>query len=375
MSAKKTVEAILKELDVRIGGDRPHDIVVHDERVYSRVLSDGTLGLGEAYMDGWWDARKLDSFIAQVIRSHAAHRISMAGVFGHALVAKFLNLQNKARAFMVGEHHYDIGNDVYKAMLGDIKAYTCAYYNGKEKTLEQAQFDKHDLICKKLGLKGGERILDIGCGNGEFMYHAAKYYNAKEVVGVTVSKEQTKLAQERLKEFSADFIFSDYRDVTPEDYGMFDHVVSIGMAEQVGNKNFKKYLQMARRMLKPDGLFLLHTIISNTTQHYGDPWLHTYIFPNGALPSVSEITRKGEGLFVLEDVHNFGTDYDTTLLEWWRRFDAAWPTLREQYDERFYRMWKYYLLSCAGLFRARHVQLIQFVFSPNGVRNGYSSVR
>lgn len=374
MNYEKRVLGVLKELDVEVGGSRPQDIHVHDTRVYKRVMREGSLGLGEAYMDGWWDANNLDVFIAHTIRTPMAQKVLSTGTFWHALAFKYFNLQNKARAFMVGEQHYDIGNDIYNAMLGSVRAYTCAYFNGQDIELEQAQYDKHDLICRKLGIQKGDRVLDIGCGKGEFMYHAAKYYGA-EVVGVTVSKEQTKLGEERNAGLPVSFIYKDYRDLSPEIDGVFDHVVSIGMAEQVGNKNFHTYLKVAKSMLKPNGLFLLHTIASNTSQDHGDLWLHKYIFPNGSLPSLAGMARAAEGLFVVEDVHNFGVNYDRTLMEWWKRFDTAWPELSKKYDQRFYRMWKYYLLMCAGLFRARYVQLEQLVLSPYGVEGGYTSVR
>lgn len=272
-------------------------------------------------------------------------------------MAWMFNMQNAARAFIVGEHHYDVGNDLYNVMLGDIMAYTCGYRGWGASTLEQMQSDKHELICKKLAPLEGKCVLEIGCGNGEFMRHVLSRYHARQVVGLSVSKEQTKLAQRLNSNLSAQFYLSDYRELCTGTVGSFDHIVSIGMAEAVGNKNFRAYMEAAHRVLNSDGLFLLHTITSNTTQAHGDPWLDRYIFPNGNLPSVATIAKSAEGLFVIEDVHNFGADYDVTLMKWYDNFVDGWPTIADQYDERFRRMWEYYLLQCAGLFRARHVQL------------------
>ena len=379
-SARKFVEELLKKADVTIGGNRPQDIIVHDERLFNRVIRYGALGLGEAYMDGWWDANSVDEFINKVLKARLdkAFRINFASLF---LVAKalVLNLQSNKRAFEVGEVHYDLGNDLYEAMLDKRMVYTCGYWKNA-KTLGEAQEAKLDLVCRKIGLKAGNRILDIGCGWGSFAKYAAEKYGAS-VVGVTISKQQAALARENCKGLPVEIRIQDYRDVNEQ----FDHIISLGMFEHVGVKNYRTYFEVANRCLKDDGFFLLHTIGSNVSSLIGDPWMVKYIFPGGMLPSVAQIGEATEKLFVMEDWHSFGPDYDKTLMEWFKNFDAAWPTLREKYavpfeasaekGGRFYCMWKFYLLSCAGAFRSRHMELWQIVLSKNGVSGGYTSVR
>lgn len=369
-SSQALIEGLLKKADVTIGGSRSQDIVVHDERFFNRVIRHGTLGLGEAYMDGWWDVNQLDVFINKVLVAHLDKevRINFASIF--TIAKAFLaNQQSYKRAFKVGEVHYDLGNDLYEAMLDKRMVYSCGYW-AKATTLAEAQEAKLDLVCRKIGLQKGDRVLDIGCGWGSFAKYAAEKYGAS-VVGITVSKEQAALARERCKGLPVEIRVQDYRSLNEK----FDHIISIGMFEHVGVKNYREYFAVARRCLKENGLFLLHTIGYARSQLTSDPWIEKYIFPGGMLPSIAQIGKAIEGLFLVEDVHNFGADYDPTLMAWSKNFDAAWPKLRGKYGERFYRMWKYYLLSCAGVARAREMQLWQIVLSPNGVPGGYRSVR
>ncbi|OGG61954.1 cyclopropane-fatty-acyl-phospholipid synthase [Candidatus Kaiserbacteria bacterium RIFCSPLOWO2_02_FULL_54_13] len=393
-SAREFCEALLKKADVKIGGERPQDIAVHDERLYNRVIRYGTLGLGEAYMDGWWEANALDVFIHRVLaaRLDKAIEINVASMLAIAK-AFFFNLQSSKRAFTVGEAHYDLGNDLYAAMLDKRMVYTCGYWSSpstgstsspqassghRVNTLDEAQDAKLDLVCRKIGLKKGDRVLDIGCGWGSWAKYAVEKYGAS-VVGITVSKEQAALARELCAGLPVEIRVQDYREVNPSTMlgagEQFDHIVSLGMFEHVGVKNYRTYFDVANRCLKENGLFLLHTIGYKVSQLTSDPWIEKYIFPGGVLPSVAQIGKAIEGFFVMEDLHNFGADYDTTLMAWFANFDAAWPRLKKQYDERFYRMWKYYLLSCAGGFRARQMQLWQIVLSKNGVPGGYTSHR
>lgn len=369
-SARAVIEDLLQKADVQIGGDRPGDITIHDERAYSRVLAQGSLGLGESYMDGWWNTSSIDVLIDKVMsaRLNEKFRLALPEVWAY-LKARVMNLQSRARATEVAEAHYDLGNDLYEAMLDKHMVYTCAYWKDAT-TLDEAQEAKLDLVCRKLGLKAGDRVLDIGCGWGSFAKFAAEKYGVS-VVGITVSKEQLALAEERCKGLPVEIRFQDYRTMDEK----FDHIVSIEMIEAVGYKNFREYFEVAHRCLKEGGLFLLQAIGGPTTGFAGDPWIEKYIFPNGMLPSLSQLGRAIEGLFVIEDLHNIGVDYDKTLMAWFHNFDAAWPKLKEKYDERFYRMWKYYLLLCAGLFRSSSLGDWQLVFSPHGVRGGYESVR
>lgn len=369
-SARAFVAELLQRADITIGGSRPQDITVHDGRFFSRVIRYGSVGLGEAYMDGWWDANALDAFICRAIKARLgkAVQINIASIFA-VLKAYILNLQASSRAFEVGEAHYDLGNDLYEAMLDKRMVYTCGYWKDA-RNLDEAQEAKLDLVCRKIGLKAGNRILDIGCGWGSFAKYAAEKYGVS-VVGVTVSREQAALAKEHCKGLPVEIRVQDYREVS----GQFDHIVSLGMFEHVGAKNYRTYFEVVHRCLKDGGIFLLHTIGYGTSHITSDPWITKYIFPGGSLPSVKWIGEGIEGLFTMEDWQNFGVDYDTTLLAWFRNFDTNWPRLREKYNERFYRMWKYYLLSCAGSFRARDSQLWQIVLSKSGVSGGYRSMR
>ena len=364
-SGMKLFTDLLMRADIRVNGSRPWDVHVHNPRMAQRTLAQANLGLGESYMDGDWDCDALDQFFDRILRTKVDRAVSPLRLVFHALRFRLLNLQTSSRAFQVGEQHYDIGNDLYRAMLDSRLTYTCGYWENAS-TLDEAQEAKLDLICRKLDLQPGQRVLDIGCGWGSFARYAAEHYGV-QVVGITISREQAKLAQELCGDLPVEIRVQDYRDVKER----FDHIVSVGMFEHVGRKNYREYMEVAARCLRPDGLFLLHTIGKNLTNSTPDPWIDKYIFPNGDLPSLAQISESIEDVFVLEDVHNFGPDYDRTLMAWFENFDAAWPRFREAYGDRFYRMWKYYLLSCAGAFRARDIQLWQLVLSPSGVRGGY----
>lgn len=370
MESKRIIHTLLQQADITVNGQRSWDIQIHNDQLYQRVLSQGSLGLGESYMDGWWDVESVDQFFDHVLRARLDQQVRgdwrIAARLGWAAL---INMQRKSKAYEIGEQHYDIGNDLYTAMLDQRMVYTCGYWKNAH-TLDEAQEAKLDLVCKKIGLQKGQRILDIGCGWGSFAKFAAERYGA-EVVGVTVSKEQVELAQKRCAGLPVEIRLQDYRDVNDQ----FDHIISLGMFEHVGSKNFRTYMEMVARCLKDDGLFLLHTIGGNRSVKTFDPWIGKYIFTNSMLPSIAQIGESIEGLFVMEDWHNFGADYDKTLMAWFANFDSAWPQLQKQYDERFYRMWKYYLLVCAGSFRARKNQLWQVVLSKKGVDGVYPSIR
>ena len=365
--SKKIVQNMLSIAGIKINGKNPWDIKVHNEKLYGRVLAQGSLGLGEAYMDAWWDCDDIDEFICRVLSAKLDEKVKVNfSTTFEFLRARLLNPQTKKRAKYVGVKHYDVGNDLYKIMLDKRLTYTCGYWKDA-KTLDIAQEAKLDLVCKKLGLKKGDKVLDIGCGWGSFLKYAAEKYGIKGV-GVTISKEQAKLARELCIGLPIEIRLQDYRDVKEQ----FDHIVSLGMIEHVGVKNYKTYMKTANKNLKPNGLFLLHTIGSNESVKHTEPWIAKYIFPNSMLPSIKQIGKSIEKLFVMEDWHNFGVYYDKTLMSWYENFEKGWPKLKKHYDERFHRMWKYYLLSCAGLFRAREAQLWQIVLSKNGVKGGYA---
>jgi len=367
--SKKIVRNLLKYADIKINGNKPWDIKVHKEEFYKRVLFQGNLGLGESYMEGWWDCENLDQFFYKIVRANLRGKIKPIFLLPLYIKSKIFNRQKKSRALQVAEAHYDKGNDLYRVILDKRLTYSCGYWK-KTKNLEEAQETKLDLICKKLNLKPGQKILDIGCGWGSFAKYAAEKYKVK-VVGITVSKEQIALAKKLCKGLPVEIRLQDYRYVNEK----FDHIVSLGMFEHVGVKNYRKYMEVVHRCLKEDGLFLLHTIAGNKTVYQSDSWFNKYIFPNGMLPSIKQIGESIEELFVMEDWHNFGSDYDKTLMAWFRNFDKNWNKIKKNYDERFYRMWKYYLLPMAGTFRARKNQLWQIVLSKKGILKGYNSIR
>lgn len=367
---KQRVDAILQGTGVTVNGSQPWDMQVHNDRFFARVLAQGNLGLGESYMDGWWDSEQIDEMIARVIRSDVRSRLKPNLSFMlDGVKARVINQQDKRQAFGNAQAHYDIGNDLYTAMLDKRLTYTCGYW-AEAQTLDQAQEAKLDLVCRKIGLKPGQHVLDIGCGWGSWAKFAAEKYGAR-VTGITVAKEQVKLGQELCAGLPVDIRLQDYRDISEK----YDHVISLGMFEHVGYKNYEHFFQVVRRCLKDNGLFLLHTIGGNISTHNTDAWISKYIFPHSMLPSAKQITTAFEGKFVMEDWHNFSADYDKTLMAWFKNVEMQWDKLKGQYSDRFYRMWKYYLLSCAGGFRARQNQLWQIVLSPKGVPGGWSTVR
>ena len=361
----RIVSEMLSSADIQINGNRPFDLKVKNTDFFKRVLQEGSLGLGESYMDGWWECERLDIFFQRVLRAGLEDKLPHH--FKDTLriaAARLTNLQSRKRAWIVGKEHYDLGNDLFTLMLDPYMQYSCGYWK-EATTLEQAQEAKLKMICDKLQLKPGLRLLDIGCGWGGLSEYAARHYGVS-VVGVTISAEQQKLAQARCEGLDVTILLKDYRDLNDQ----FDRIVSVGMFEHVGPKNYQTYFNVVKRNIKPDGIFLLHTIGSNKTDLSVDPWIDKYIFPNGCLPSIQQIAHTSESLFVMEDWHNIGADYDRTLMAWHERFQIHWPELAERYGDRFHRMFTYYLNACAGAFRARDLQLWQVVFSPEGVDDG-----
>jgi cyclopropane-fatty-acyl-phospholipid synthase len=361
---KKILCKMLGPSGVQVDGSRPWDIRVHNPDFYERVLSGGSLALGESYMDGWWDCEALDQFFEKILESRLDKKSKENAIplLWAVLKAKALNAQKRSRAYIIGERHYDIGNNLFSIMLDKGLNYSCAYWKNAE-TLDAAQEAKLDLICRKIGLKSGMKVLDIGCGWGGFAKYAAEKYGAK-LHGITVSREQVEFGNNCCQCLDVKIELKDYRKVREK----FDRIVSVGMFEHVGSKNYRTFMKVAHRCLRPDGLFLLHTIGGNTSVSSNDPWIDKYIFPNSVLPSTKQITSAIEGLFVLEDWHNFGKYYDKTLMTWYNNFTKNWAKIKDAYDERFYRMWTYYLLSCAGGFRSRRNQLWQIVLSKSGIK-------
>ena len=366
---QKKVKALLQLANVRLNGDRPWDIQVHNNQLYRQMLAGGSLAAGEAYMDGWWDCPALDQLFTRLLRTHIDGKIKARDWWWDALVARVFNRQKPSRAFQIGQRHYDTGNELFRTMLDKRMIYSCGYWSGAN-TLDEAQEAKLDLVCQKLQLKPGMKVLDIGCGWGGTARFAAERYGV-EVVGITVSEQQANLARQNCQGLPVIIRLQDYRGLNEK----FDRILSIGMFEHVGYKNYPTYMKKVKELLNPDGLFLLHTIGGNSSVTRSDPWISKYIFPNSMLPSARQITTAVENLFVIEDWHNFGVDYDKTLMAWFHNFEAGWENLKLEYDERFHRMWRYYLLMCAGAFRARKNQLWQIVLSPEGVKGGFIAPR
>ena len=371
------ISSILSSAGVEINGQGDADIQIHHPDFYKQVIRDGTLGFGESYMDGWWDVKKMDELIYRILYASLDEKVNRKNLFFYYLEAFLINNGEKSRAFEVGIKHYDIGNELFQNMLDKRMAYSCGYWRNAQ-NLDEAQEAKLELICRKLDLKPGMKVLDIGCGWGSFCKYAAEKYGV-EVVGITVSKEQVDYATIDCQGLNVEIKLLDYRDLNNEiligKEMFFDRVVSVGMFEHVVYKNYRTFMNTVHKLLKENGLFLLHTIGNNISVLVNEPWSDKYIFPNSHLPSIKQIGGAVEGLFVMEDWHNFGAHYDKTLMAWFENFDRNWDQIKSKYDERFYRMWKYYLLSSAGSFRARHVQLWQIVLSKKGVINGYVSIR
>lgn len=367
---------LLENAGIAINGNQACDMQVHDSRVFKRILANPSLGAGESYMDGWWDCRELDQFFFRIFRySKSSEIYSLKALIGFSFKNFLINSQSMRRSQQVAHQHYNLDNEMYLAMLGESMAYTCAYWKNAQ-NLNEAQWAKYDLICRKLHFKPGEKVLELGCGFGGFAKYATEKYGV-EMVSINISSKQMDFARKWCQGLPVQLVECDYRDVKRYNpTGLrFDKVVSIGLCEHIGYKNYKKFLKIARENLKEDGLFLLHTIAKNVSMNFCDPWIQKYIFPQGMLPTVKILSGAGEPHFVIEDVHNIGVDYDKTLMAWNNNFENDWPNLSNRFNERFYRMWRYYLLSCAGSFRARNMQLYQFVFSTRGQLNGYYSPR
>ena len=360
--AERIGRELLEMAGIQVNGPNPWDIQIHNPKFYERVLSEGALGLGESYMDGWWDCEALDQFFDRVLRARLDKKVrGNVKIAWHALRSRLFNLQNRRRAKQVAEQHYDVGNDLYKRMLDKRLNYTCAYWRWGAKDLDEAQEHKLELVCKKLQLEPGMTVLELGCGWGSFARYAAEKYDV-HVTALNISKEQVELARELCKGLPVEIKLQDYREAT----GKYDRVVSIGIMEHVGYKNYRTYMQVVDRTLKDDGIAFFHTIGGNESVTTANAWTTKYIFPNGMIPSIAQLSRAMEGLFVVEDWHNFGPDYDRTLMAWHRNFEEAWPELKDKYGERFYRMWRYYLLSSAAGFRSRSNQLWQVVMTKPG---------
>lgn len=376
LTVQKYVQKALEKADITINGSKPHDIILRDERALERIITDGSLGLGETYMEGWWDCDGLDALSYQLCKAEM-HKEMKTNFFHflYSLSSKFMNRQTVLRSKQVAQRHYNLDHHLFELMLGKSMAYSCGYWRNAH-DLDSAQQAKYDLICKKIYLTEKDTVLDIGCGWGGFAAYAAENYGCK-VVGISIASNQISYAKNHYGHLPVEFYSADYRHrhlYNPEKK-QFTKMVSIGAFEHFGQKNYASFLQLMKEQLNDDGLFLLHTIGNNETVTTTDRWINKYIFPNGSLPSMIQLSNSLEAIFLVEDWHNFGAYYDDTLLAWNKNFEQHWDSIKSQFDLQFYRMWRYYLLMCAGMFRSRTAQVWQLVLSKSGVKDGYESVR
>lgn len=365
--AESIVRDLFTSAGVEIGGSAAWDVTVHDPRFYARLLRFGELGMGESYLDGWWDCDALDLMIEKLLRArlHLTFKGNLKMRLG-VVKAIVFNLQSTRRATESARAHYDIGNDLYKLMLDKRMQYTCGYFKDTE-DLDEAQEAKLDLICRKLQLQPGMRVLELGCGFGGFAIYAAEKYGV-EVVGYNVSKAQLELAREMAGDLPVTFHMADYREAS----GQYDAVVSVGMMEHIGYKNYRTLMKVIERSMTDEAVALVHTIGSNMSRLRSEGFVDKYLFPNAVSPSPAQFGKAIDGLLVLEDVQNIGPHYSPTLLAWWKNFDAGYDQLDQSvYDQRFYRLWRYYLLAASGASIARKGQLWHWVLTKMGREHPY----
>ncbi|GAA3978510.1 cyclopropane fatty acyl phospholipid synthase [Mucilaginibacter dorajii] len=369
-SSKEILEKMFAGGGITINGTNPWDIQVHNPKFYDRFLSKGTIGFGESYMEGWWDVEAPDELFFRILY----HRVDKLipknfDTIKYMLKARFMNRQTKSRAKEVVNKHYDIRDDVFEKTLDKRMLYSCGYWETAQ-TMDQSQEDKLDLICRKLKLEPGMRMLDLGCGWGGLSQFAAERYGVT-VVGLTISEEQAKIARKVTAGLPVEIRVQDYRDL----HDQFDRIACMAMMEHIGYRNYRTLMETIAENLTDDGIALVHTIGGNYNTKITDPWIDKYIFPNGMLPSAAQITTAAMGLFILEDWQNFGVYYDRTCMEWAKKFESNWPELSANYDESFKRMWLFYLYASAASFRARKNHLWQIVYTKPKKLGLYKGIR
>ena len=376
---KTLLDNLLEGTGVEVGGDRPWDITVNNPRFYRRALR-GSLGIGESYIDGDWDCQALDVMFQRVLgaRKWQSPLLRFARAL-KVLRARLTNLQTRPRSMAVAEEHYNLDHRMYALLLGPWNQYTCCFFDGTS-DLEQAEINKLEMICDKLEIGRDERVLDIGCGWGGFAKYAASTRGC-EVTGISLSSEQIDYARSYTAGLPVTIRQIDYRDLPQSGLPAFDKIVIIGMIEHVGYKNYRELMDVVNQMLKPDGLFLLHTIGNRDETAVVDPWIEKYIFRNSMVPAMGQLTRAAEENLVIEDWENYGHYYVPTLQAWYERFNANWSQIQaldteRPFDERFRRMWNYYLLSCKAAFEVEELHLWHLVMTRRGSGRGvYDRVR
>ncbi len=377
-NAEVKISRILEQVGCTIGGEADWDPQVKDSRTFDLIAKTGTLGAGEAYMNGYWDCKRLD-ILSEKVGAPSSQIKRQGGLFlaRVILLNQIINRQSTHKATANAEHHYNIGNELYEAMLGETMAYSCAYWQYGSETkadnLDDAQLAKFDLICRKLKLKSGMKLLDIGCGWGGLLRYATDKYDV-EAVGITPATNQADYIKAKAPEI--DIRVTDWRQIENE---KFDRVVSVGMFEHVGRKNYRDFFGKTRELLATNGISLLHTIGAPKTRYFEDPWIEKYIFPGGYIPSRKLIENKSRRSIDIIDWQDLGPNYDHTLMAWNANFQAAWPELatvmdekgNQKYDSRFKRMWEYYLQMAAGSFRNGTNRLFQAVLGDQNIASDY----
>mmetsp|Transcript_2643 Transcript_2643/g.5371 ORF Transcript_2643/g.5371 Transcript_2643/m.5371 type:complete len:414 (+) Transcript_2643:74-1315(+) len=362
---------------VKVGGisDSLYDHVeFHDPTAWYDIITQGNLGVAESYMHGKIKVDPLPFFLTLLNGTALGTRRKEGSDYmvffmdminlPTALAGRLFNQQTRERSTRVTKQHYDAGNDLYERMLGPSMSYTCAYWRNAT-TLDEAQTNKFDLIRRKLELQDGMKVADLGMGWGTAAAYMHKHGRV-EVTGVSLSEEQVKWAQANLAKTGLKFVWEDYRDhcENPANVGTYDRVYSIGMLEHVGFKNHATLFKCIKRLLKPDGLAVVHTIGEPDFLPNSDPFLDKYIFPGAVIPALSSVSAAIENDFILEDFQNFGYDYAKTLAVWAVNSEAFFRDNPTAYTPEFQRMWDYYLKMCEALFELRINQLWHFVLSP-----------
>lgn len=369
---KNVIASLFGRAGITLNGSEPWDIQVKNDRFFRRSLR-GSLGFGESYMEGDWDVGSIDALFRRIIRYDISDSLMvMLNRLRLDLKSRLTNMQSRIGSRAIAETHYDLDHRLYELFLGPWNQYTCCFYD-KATTLEEAEVEKLEMVCNKLDLQPGDRVMDIGCGWGGFAKYAAETRGC-HVTGVSISVEQIAYARKYTAGLPVDIIECDYRDL-PKRYedGSFDKVVIIGMIEHVGYKNYRHLFEVVHRMLNDVGLFLLHTIGNSTVTTVVDPWIEKYIFRNSMAPAASQLTHAMERLFTLQDWENYGHYYPSTLAHWQERFEANWPRIEaietaNRFDERFRRMFNYYFLSCKAGFETEDILLWHLVMSKAGCR-------
>lgn len=376
--------------EIKIGEEEAEFAIILNESLDKKELfKNPSIALGEAYMDKIIDVKGDFYKGLSMIMNIRKEFLSEDSLLNKDFLPKYLpefkfreksqptvNNLSKEKQIKEIESHYDIGNDFYKLWLDETMNYSCAYFKNPDDTLYQAQSNKVEHIINKLQLKDGMSLLDIGCGYGGLLIAAAKNYNISGT-GITLSEEQYNLFKDRIKkeglEDRVEAKLMDYRDLKDSEL-LFDRVVSVGMIEHVGMKNYDLFLDNVKSVLKKKGLFLLH-FISGRKEGGVDQWINKYIFPGGVLPSLREIIYKGvEKDFYIIDVESLRRHYVKTLLHWHDNFTIEENVIEKMFDERFVRMWRLYLLACAANFNIGGIDLHQIVFT-NGVNNDLPMTR